>query len=56
MRGRPSSCLGNRHLKRGEIKVVCEDVVDLKDWSMSHYLRSGDSHEIGFTKKLNEIH
>ena len=37
MRGGPSSCLGNRYVKRGARKIVYEDVNNLYGWSMSQY-------------------
>ena len=42
MRGGPSSCMGNRYVKRGEIKIVYEDMKNLYGWSVSHYLPTGD--------------
>ena len=46
MRGGPSSCMGNRYVKRGERKIVFEDVNNLYGWSMSQYLPTGDFREI----------
>ena len=46
MRGGPSSCMGNRYVKRGERKIVYEDKNNLYGWSMSQYLPSGDFREI----------
>ena len=45
MRGGQSSCMGNRYVKRGERKIVYEDMNNLYDWSMSQYLPSGDIPE-----------
>ena len=50
MRGGPSACMGNHHVKRGEIKIVYEDLNNLYGWSMSQYLPTGDFHEIKVTK------
>ena len=50
MRGGPSSCMGNRYVKRGERKIVYEDVNNLYGWSMSQYLPTGDFREIKVTK------
>ena len=46
MRGGPSACMGNRYVKRGERKIVYEDMNILYGWSMSQYLPTGDFHEI----------
>ena len=35
MRGGPSACMGNRYLKRGEKKIVHEDMTNLYGRSMS---------------------
>ena len=35
MRGGPSACMGNRYVKRGERKIVYEDVNNPYGWSMS---------------------
>ena len=50
MRGGPSACMGNRHVKRGERKIVYEDLNNLYGWSMSQYLPTGDFHEIKVTR------
>ena len=50
MRGRPSSCMGNRYVKRGERKTVYEDMNNLYGWSMSQYLPTGDFREIKVTR------
>ena len=50
MRGGPSACMGNRYVKRGERKIVYEDMNNLYGWSMSQYLPTGDFHEIKVTK------
>ena len=46
MRGGPSACMGNRYVKRGEIKKVYEDMTYLSGRSMSQYLPTGDFREI----------
>ena len=46
MRGGPSSCMGNRYVKRGERKIIYEDMNNLYGWSMSQYLPTGDFREI----------
>ena len=35
MRGGPSACMGNRYVKRGERKIVYEDMTIFYGWSMS---------------------
>ena len=50
MRGGPSACMGNRYVKKGERKIVYEDVNNLYGWSMSQYLPTGDFHEIKVTR------
>ena len=50
MRGGPSACMGNRHVKKGERKIVYEDVNNLYGWSMSQYLATGDFREIKVTR------
>ena len=50
MRGGPSACMGNRHVKRGERKIVYKDVNNLYGWSMSQYLPTGVFREIKNTK------
>ena len=50
MRGGPSACMGNRYVKRGERKIVYEDVNNLYGWGMSQYLPTGDFHEIKVTR------
>ena len=35
MRGGPSSCMGDRYVKRGDRKIVHEDLNNLYCWSMS---------------------
>ena len=50
MRGGPSSCMGNRYVKRGERKLVYEDMNNLYGWSMSQYLPTGDFREIKVTR------
>ena len=50
MRGGPSACMGRRHVKRGERKIVYEDMTNLYGWSMSQYLPTGDFHEVKVTR------
>ena len=50
MRGGPSACMGNRYVKRGERKIVYEDLNNLYGWSMSQYLPTGDFREIKVTR------
>ena len=50
MRGGPSSCMGNRYVKRRDTKRVFEDLNNLYGWSMSQYLPTGDFHEIKVTR------
>ena len=50
MRGGPLPVLGYRHVKRGEQKLD-KDKNILYGRSMSHYLGTGDFHEIEFNKK-----
>ena len=45
MRGGPSYCMGNRHEKRGERRIVYENKNILYGWSMSQYLPTGDFRE-----------
>ena len=42
--------MGNRHVKRGERKIVYEDMNNLYGWSKSQYLPTGDFHEIEVTR------
>ena len=49
MRGGPISCMGNRYVKRGERKLVYEDMNNLYSWSMSQYLPTGGFHKIKLT-------
>ena len=42
--------MGSRYVKRGERKIVYEDMNNLYGWSMSQYLPTGDFHEIKVTK------
>ena len=46
MRGGPRSCMGNRYVKRGERKIVLEDMNNLNGWSMFQYLPISDFHEV----------
>ena len=50
MRGGASSCMGNRYVKRGERKIVYEDMTNLYGWSMSQYLPTGDFRAIKVTR------
>ena len=50
MRGGPSACMDNRYVKRGERKIVYEDMTNLYGWSMSQYLPTGDFREIKVTR------
>ena len=50
MRGGPSSCMGSRYVKRGDRKIVCEDMNNLYGWSMSQKLPTGDFREIEVTR------
>ena len=50
MKGGPSSCMGNRYVKRGERKIVYDDMTNLYGWSMSQYLPAGDFREIKVTR------
>ena len=50
MREGPSSCMGDRHVKRGERKTVFDDINILYGQSKSQFLLTGDSQEIELTK------
>ena len=50
MRGGPSSCMGNGYVKRGERKIIYEDMNNLYGWSMSQYLPTGAFREIKVTR------
>ena len=50
MRGGPSACMGNRYVKRGERKIVYEDLNNLYGWSMSQYLPTEEFREIKVTR------
>ena len=50
MRGGPSSCMGSRYVKRGERKIIYDDMNNLYGWSMSQYLPTGDFREIKVTR------
>ena len=50
MRGGPSACMDNRYVKRGEGKIVYEDMTNLYGWSRSQYLPTGDFIEIKVTR------
>ena len=51
MRGGPSSCMGNRYVKRRDRKTVYEDKNNLYGWSMCQYLPTGDFRETKVTRK-----
>ena len=53
LRGRPSFCMGNCHVKRGDRKVVYEDMNNLYGWRVSQYLLTGVFNGIEI-KKRNE--
>ena len=42
--------MGNRYVKRGERKIVYEDMNNLYGWSMSQYLTTGDFREVKVTR------
>ena len=50
MRGGPSACMGIHFVKRGERKIVYEDMNNLYGWSMSQNLPTGDFREIKVTR------
>ena len=50
MRGGPSACMGSRYVKRGERKILYEDLNNLSGWIMSQYLPTGDFREIKVTR------
>ena len=50
MRVGPSSCMGNRYVKRGERKIVYEDMNNLYGWSMCQYFQTGDFRVVKVTK------
>ena len=50
MRGGPSSCMGSRCVKRGERKIVYENMNNLHGWTMSQYLPTGEYREIKVTR------
>ena len=47
-RGWPYIGMGNWHVKRGERKILSEEMNILYGWSMSHYLPTWHLHEIDF--------
>ena len=49
MREGPSACMGNRYVKRGERKILYEDLNNLYGWSMCQYIPTGDFCEIKVT-------
>ena len=50
LRGGPNSCMGNRYVKRGERKIIYEDMTNFYGWSMSQNLPIGDFREIKVTR------
>ena len=50
MRGGPTFCMDNRHLKR-RTKLFFTNMKNLYSWSTSQYLPTGNFHEIEFAKK-----
>ena len=50
MKGGPSSCMGNRYVKRGERKILYEDMNSLYGWSMSQFLPTGDCQDFKVTR------
>ena len=50
MRGGPSACMGNSYVKRGERKIVSEDMTNFYGWNMSRNLPTGDFREIRVTR------
>ena len=50
MRRGPSACMGNGYVKRGERKIVYEDMTKNYGWSMSQNLPTGDFREIKVTR------
>ena len=50
MRGGSGACMGRRYVKRGERKIVYEDLNNLYGWNMSQYLPTGDFREIQVTR------
>ena len=50
MRGGPRLCMGNRCVKKGERKLVYEDMDQLYGWSVSRYLPTGDFYEVKVTR------
>ena len=51
VRGGPSSCMGNRHVKKGETKIVNSDNRSIYGTPMSHYLPTRDFHEIELIRR-----
>ena len=51
MRRGPSSCMCNRHVKRGKRKTVFEDMTILYGCRMSQYLPTVDFRELNLSKK-----
>ena len=49
MRGGPSSCVGKRHVKRTERKLLYDDMKKLYGWSMSQQLPTTDFLGVEFT-------
>ena len=44
------ACMGGCYIKKGERKIVYEDMNNLYGWSMSQYLPTGDFHENKVTR------
>ena len=50
MRGGPSACMGNRYVKRGERKILYENLNNLYGWNMSQNLPTGDFGKLKVTR------
>ena len=50
MRRGPHFFMSNRFVKRGDKKIVFEDMNNLYAWSLSQYLPNGDFREIKVTR------
>ena len=55
MQGVLSSCMGNRHVKRGERKLIFGDLNNLCGWSMSQYLPKGVFHESKYANNFESL-
>ena len=51
MRGVPSSCMCNRHVKKRERKTTYQVMTKIYCWSMSQYSPKGDFHELNLSNK-----